>query len=111
MTARYARRLPACAHVEIGTNLQNTREYLIHLASELSHVYPKTSPQVRAANQALRAVDQLRNALDNASADELPGDGWAPTIYYGANDDVRQVDLARVMEVHWAGNPSCCRPG
>lgn len=107
MTTRYANQMPACVHVEIGANLQATRDYLIHLVVELGRAYPKSSAPVRAADKALQAVDQLRNVMDNVSAGELPGDRWAPTIYYGANEDVRQVEIQRVMEAHWADNPDC----
>jgi hypothetical protein len=102
--------MPACVHVEIGANLQNTRDYLMHLVTELSHAYPQTSRQVRAAEQALRAVDSLRSVMDNVSAAELPVEGWSTTIYYGANDELRQVEVERVMETHWADNPPCCAP-
>ncbi|MGY3520206.1 hypothetical protein ACVMYR_28265 [Micromonospora sp. PTRAS2] len=112
MTARYARRMPACAHVDIGSNLLATRDYLMDLISDLSDAYSRSSPEVRAAEQTLRAVDRLRTVLDNSSANELPDDRWAPTIYRGANDDERQADMERVMEAHWADDPTCpCAAG
>ncbi|MEV1013858.1 MULTISPECIES: hypothetical protein [unclassified Micromonospora] len=107
MSTRYAHHLPACVHVEIGGNLLQTRDYLMHLASELSDAYPKSFPPVKAVDEALRAVNRLRLAMDNVSSAELPGDRWAPTIYRGADEDMRQADMQRVMEAHWADNPDC----
>ncbi|MFE7871644.1 hypothetical protein ACFUYE_14990 [Micromonospora humida] len=37
----YTNRLAACAHLDIGGHLQETRAYLIHLSTELSRIYPK----------------------------------------------------------------------
>ncbi|WP_258401916.1 hypothetical protein [Micromonospora noduli] len=37
----------------------------------------------------------------------MPGDRWSTSIYYGANEDVRQGEIQRVMEAHWANNPNC----
>ncbi|KAB1912367.1 hypothetical protein F8280_33350 [Micromonospora noduli] len=107
MTPRYARELPACAHVEIGANLQAAHEFLVHLAVDLANTYGKSTRQAREANKALQAVDQLRNVLDGVSAGEMPGDRWSTSIYYGANEDVRQGEIQRVMEEHWANNPNC----
>ncbi len=105
MTA--TRRLPACVHVEIGANLQTSRDYLVHLAVDLANTYGKASREARAADKALRAVDELRHTLDDASAGELPGNAWSAAIYYGANAEVRQPDIARVLQVHQADSPNC----
>jgi hypothetical protein len=99
--------LPACAHVEIGGNLQGIHDYLVHLTVELSNTYPRSSPQARLADQAMRNVDQLRTVMDSAASGELPEEGWSPSIYYGANEEMRQAEMGRVMAVHWAENPDC----
>lgn len=44
--------------------------------------YPKTGRQGRAARAALKALDELRSALDDEVAGSLPG-GEAEVIYYG----------------------------
>jgi len=110
---RHLLAMPACAHVEIGRNLQTSRDYLVHLAVDLANTYGKSSRPARAAEKALRAVDELRNVLDDVSAGELPGDRWSTTIYYGGGDeDARSVDLQRVLEAHQADDPNCpCTEG
>lgn len=108
MVARKTHRIPACRHVEIGGQLQDAREQLLHLTVELSRAYPQTSKQVRAAQRAQEAVDELRNVLDGVSSNELPEEGWTTTIYYGANREGREVDMARVLKLHRADNPPCC---
>lgn len=107
MTTRYARQMPACAHVEIGGNLHDTHNYLVHLVVDLSNTYGKTSPQAMAADQALSALDRLRQVMEDASSAELPGDRWAPSIYRPTDEDMRQIEVQRVMEAHWVDNPDC----
>lgn len=108
MSSRKPHNLPACRHVEIGTQLQEARDRLVRLMVELSHAYPKTSKQVQAAARAQKAIDQLRCVLDDVSAGELPREAWSASIYYGANVDVRRVEVERVLAIHRADNPPCC---
>ncbi|GGM52820.1 hypothetical protein ACFFX1_55335 [Dactylosporangium sucinum] len=81
-------------HVELGEKLQATRDEVLRAVTLLSNVYPVASRQVRAAETTLRKFDELRSALDDVSARELPGDLWSPTIYYGANREQRAAWLA-----------------
>ncbi|WP_319462506.1 hypothetical protein [Micromonospora sp. RTP1Z1] len=108
MASRNPRKLPACRHVEVGAQLQEARDRLVHLVVELSNAYPKSSGQVRAAERALRAVDELRSVLDDVSAGELPGEAWSTSIYYGGNVDVWRQEAERVLAMHQADNPPCC---
>ncbi|MEU7928465.1 hypothetical protein [Micromonospora sp. NPDC049107] len=107
MTTRYVHQLPACAHVEIGANLLATHDYLVHLVTDLSNTYGKTSTQAMLADRALSAVDSLRQVMENASSAELPGDRWASSIYRGTDEGMRQDEIQQVMEAHWADNPTC----
>lgn len=108
MVVRRSRALPACRHVEIGEQLLDIREWLLHLDIELANTYGKTSRQSHAADRAQRAVDELRNILDSVSSNELPEEGWTTTIYYGADRRQREMDMDRVLKVHRADSPSCC---
>lgn len=81
-------------HVELGAALEVTRDALMSAVMLTSRSYPHASRPSRAASKALRAIDDLRNALDDVSAEELKGDLWSPTIYYGGNREVRAAWLA-----------------
>jgi hypothetical protein len=81
-------------HVELGADLQNARRALLDAAVLTGNRYPKDSPQAKAAQKALAAIEELRNTLDNASAREIPGEDWSPTIYYGSSPEARAEWLA-----------------
>lgn len=49
--------------------------------------YPKTGRQGRAARVALKALDDLRSALDDDVAGLMPA-GEAEAVYYGIQDDL-----------------------
>lgn len=81
-------------HVELGATLQRVYEDLVAASVLLSNSYPQTAKCVKASNAAWRGLDTLRCELDNVSANQLPGDLWSPTIYYGANREIRAAWLA-----------------
>jgi hypothetical protein len=81
-------------HVELGARLQEAREAVFDAMVLTSRHYRPTAKVTKAAHAALKAMDHLRNMLDDVSAAELPGDLWSPTIYYGANREVRAQWLA-----------------
>jgi hypothetical protein len=99
--------LPICQHITVGAQLQAIREQLLVEVATVEAAYPRASPVARRAHAALRAVDELRNALDAASANEH-ADGWAATVYYGANRARREADVATILGRHQAGDPACC---
>ena len=102
-------RLPICQHIALGAHLQETREQLMDALGMIHDAYPKTSPTARKAESALRAVDELRNALDNASASEHPADDdWSTSIYYGADRETWERETGSILRRHQRGNPPCC---
>jgi hypothetical protein len=110
MTARKPG-LPICQHIALGGQLQAIRDQLLHASVALGNAYPKGSKAARQAEKALHAVDELRNVLDSASADEHPEDQWTPSVYYGGDTEMRERDMAGILRRHQAGNPPCCAGG
>lgn len=82
-------------HIELGAQLTRMAHELAVASVLLANSYPRTAKHVKAANVALDKLSTLRCALDGVSANEIPGDGWSPVIYYGANDEIRNEFLAR----------------
>ncbi len=81
-------------HVEIGARLQDAREAIFDAGVMTGNHYARSSKAATIARKALKAIDALRCELDGLSAGELRGDLWSPTIYYGANREVRAAWLA-----------------
>lgn len=101
--------LPICQHITLGLDLLKTREQIMTSLIALSGGYAKSSKAVLEAGKALKAVDVLRSELDNTSCREHDAAGnWSPTIYYGANPDVWEREVAPILRRHREGNPECC---
>jgi len=70
-------------HRELGGVLLMIRGTLLRAYVELSDRYGATSKAGRTSDRALRAVDDLRSALDEQLVRDLPTDLDA-TVYYPA---------------------------
>jgi hypothetical protein len=77
------------AHRALGNQLSIARNDLLHMIVDLSNTYGSTAKSSRAADRAVKAIDQLRSDLDNQLAVDHPS-GFDTHIYYpGAGDPER----------------------
>lgn len=101
-------------HVELGAALQDAREAVMAACSLTGTHYPKASAVYRSARTVLRQMDVLRAELDAVSYQELRGEDWSPTIYYGANAGKRAEWLAAnplAEEAPVCPDCQCCDQG
>jgi hypothetical protein len=97
-----------CEHIALGAELTATRERLLRIAVQLGNAYPKTHRAVRLAATVEDQLNRLRSALDDASAEENPGDDdWSPVIYYGADRAAREPVVAAILDRHRSASPAC----
>ncbi len=82
-------------HIELGERLCRMNAELVTGLVLLANSYPHNAKAVRLARAMRDNLDSLRCELDSVSAKEIPGDAWSPTIYYGANAEVRAQFLAK----------------
>jgi hypothetical protein len=73
-------------HVEFGRILYDIRHELQRVYVELAKRYPKNQRVVRALDRSLRALEEARSNLDNASANEHP-QLWCAHVYYPGQSD------------------------
>jgi hypothetical protein len=69
------------AHRALGKQLSEARNNLLHAEVELCNTYGRTKPPSRAADRALKAIEQLRSHLDDQLAHDHPDD-FDPNVYY-----------------------------
>jgi hypothetical protein len=72
-------------HAACAAELYEIRARLITLCNDIGRAYPHNHRFARAAEQALRAVDEARNRGDSALAVEHPG-AFTPRTYYPRTD-------------------------
>jgi hypothetical protein len=76
-------------HQKIGEALKTFRnERLIHYVASIQNATPLNSPQSKAVQKALNAIDELRNVMDELVYQDYFGEiGDAfKAIYYGAEE-------------------------
>ncbi|MEU7031400.1 hypothetical protein AB0A60_32490 [Streptomyces sp. NPDC046275] len=76
-------------HVEMGQALSSIRDDLLHRSVTLANAYPRSGPEgvpEKKLEQAYKAIDQARSALDSLLAQEHPRE-FEPTVYYPHTED------------------------
>lgn len=77
-------RLSQEQHTELGRALAAIHDELIHRTVQLDNAYPVAGPEAvpaRKLDAAIRAVNQARNALENALFNEHPNTATTRTYY------------------------------
>lgn len=90
-------RLTHDEHADLGRALAGIRDELNRRVAQLGNAYPQTGPESKPRQkvaEAVRAIDEARNALDSALFREHP-ETADPAIYWPAPEERSVVQPRR----------------
>jgi hypothetical protein len=77
-------------HQQLGSELAQTREWLLYVGLEICNAYGFSSQAGRKAKAAVDKLDQLRLELENCLALEV-GPDCSPEIYFPSRESIEAV--------------------
>ena len=68
-------------HQEVGKELKVIRDHLLKLSVEIRTAYPKQAKVSRQSEKVYKAIDELRNVLDDCFFEEYPDEDYGNFLF------------------------------